>query len=208
MTYIFDFDGTLVDSMPVFGKVMIELLEKNNIAYPDDVIKIVTPLGYRGTAEYVISLGLRTTVDEFIEGAIERMAFEYHTRIPAKEHVTEKLLELREKGYSLNVLTASPHAILDKCLVRLGLFELFDNVWSCDDFKTTKADPEIYRRVAEKLGVSVSECRFVDDNVGSVSTAKKAGMFAIGVFDESSRDFMDEMKKASDKYIMDFRELD
>lgn len=52
MVYIFDFDGTLVDSMQQWSGKMLHILDENNIAYPPDVIKIITPLGDRGTAEY------------------------------------------------------------------------------------------------------------------------------------------------------------
>lgn len=54
MTYIFDFDGTLVDSMPVFAQTMLQIVEENHLDCPDDIIKIITPLGYEGTAEYLI----------------------------------------------------------------------------------------------------------------------------------------------------------
>lgn len=48
--YLFDFDGTLVDSMPSFISVMLRILDENGIDYEDDIIKIITPLGYQGTA--------------------------------------------------------------------------------------------------------------------------------------------------------------
>ena len=63
-TDLFDFDGTLVDSMPTFKKVMLRILDENNISYGDDIVKIITPLGLKGTAEYFISLGLNKSVEE------------------------------------------------------------------------------------------------------------------------------------------------
>ena len=57
-TYLFDFDGTLVDSMPTFASVMLRILDEHNIKYDSDIVKTITPLGYKGTAEYFISLGI------------------------------------------------------------------------------------------------------------------------------------------------------
>lgn len=207
-TYLFDFDGTLVDSMPTFGKTMKRILDENNIPYGDDFINVITPLGLKGTAEYCIKeLGLGMTFEEFGNKTMEYFYKEYAENILAKKNVPETLKKLKEEGASLNVLTASPHITLDVCLKRLGLFDLFDNVWSCDDFNTGKSDPEIYRMAAGKLGVPVNEVLFLDDNYNADKTAKKAGMKVCGVYDESSADSEDEIRSITDFYIKDFSEL-
>lgn len=205
--YIFDFDGTLVDSMPTFAAVMLKILDENGIAYGEDIIKIITPLGYGGTAEYFIGMGIKSTVPELTDKMNEYARYEYENRIPAKETVIETLMELLRQGARLNVLTASPHIALDPCLKRLGIYDLFENVWSCDDFKTTKADPEIYKMAAEKIGVPVSEVLFLDDNYNADKTAKAAGMKVCGVYDASSEENADEIKAICDHYIKDMSEL-
>ena len=66
-TYLFDFDGTLVDSMPTFISTMIGILEENKIAYPDNIVKIITPLGLEGTANYFINkLGLKMPKEDLM----------------------------------------------------------------------------------------------------------------------------------------------
>ena len=175
-TYLFDFDGTLVDSMPTFVSVMKRLLDENGIPYGDDLIKIITPLGYGGTADYYISLGLPMKKEEIMARANEYAFDDYAHRIEAKPHVIDALKLLKARGDSLNVLTASPHAVLDPCLKRIGIFDLFDNVWSCDDFATSKADPAIYRMAAERMGTTVDRVLFLDDNYNADKTAVEAGM--------------------------------
>jgi HAD superfamily hydrolase (TIGR01509 family) len=117
------------------------------------------------------------------------------------------LKKLKERGDSLNVLTASPHPALDPCLKRLGIYGLFDNVWSCEDFNTTKSDPEIYKLAAKKMGVPVEEVIFLDDNYNADKTAKSAGMIVYGVYDLSSKEYTEEIKTVTDRYINDFIEL-
>ena len=117
------------------------------------------------------------------------------------------LRELKKRGAGLNILTASPHSALDPCLKRLGIYDLFDNVWSCDDFNTTKSNPDIYVRAAEKIGVPPKNVIFVDDNVGAVKTAKTGGMTAYGIYDETSEEYIDEMTEISDRYVRVFEEL-
>ena len=206
-TYLFDFDGTLVNSMPTFSSVMIRILDEYGIKYGDDIIKIITPLGYGGTAKYFRELGIDRTVEELVATMNEYARPDYENVIPAKEGVIETLREMKARGASLNVLTASPHMMLDPCLIRLGIYDLFDNVWSSDDFGTTKSDPEIYKMAAARLGTGVGSVIFVDDNVNAVRTAKTAGALAYGIFDESSADSVEEMKEVSLRYLEKFEEL-
>ncbi len=206
--YIFDFDGTLVDSMKHWSQKMTDILERRKISYPENIIKIITPLGDIGTAKYFKEqFGISQSVEELLEEMDEYALPQYHYHIQAKETVKETLTILKTSGYSLNVLTASPHRMLDICLQRLELYDLFDNVWSCDDFSTTKSDIQIYHMVAERLHTTVENCFFFDDNVNALSTAKKAGMKVIGVYDESSEDDKEVIEEVCEMYIHRFKEI-
>ena len=207
-TYLFDFDGTLVDSMPSYVGVMLRILDEEGVQYESDVIKTVTPLGFLGTAKYYIEhFGIKKSPEELIKRMNSYAYEEYAHRIAAKKNVIETLTELKSRGADLNVLTASPHLTLDVCLKRLGIFDIFTNVWSCDDFGTTKADTKIYERASERLGKPIGEILFLDDNLNADLTAKRAGMRVAGVYDESSRDYTEEIKAATDHYISDFAEI-
>lgn len=205
--YLFDFDGTLVDSMPTYGALMIKILDENKIKYRDDIIKIITPLGFVGTAKYFIELGLDMKEEDIIAKMNEYAIDAYTHRIEAKPTVIDTLHELKKRGHSLNVLTASPHVTLDPCLKRLGIYGLFDNVWSCEDFGTTKADVKIYHMAADRMGAQVDDVIFLDDNFNADKTAKAAGMTVYGVYDDSSSEYVEEIKSLTDRYIYSFSEL-
>lgn len=205
--FLFDFDGTLVNSMPTYVSSMLRILDENGVAYTADIVKTITPLGLSKTADYFISLGIPKTKDQLLQIMGEYMLDAYLYIIPAKPHVVETLHQLKASGAKLNVLTASPHVTLDPCLKRLQMYDLFENVWSCEDFSTTKADPEIYKMAAERLGASIEDVLFLDDNLNADKTAKVAGMQVCGVYDDSSKDDTEEMKQVSDYYIYDFSEL-
>ena len=206
--YLFDFDGTLVDSMPTFVSAMLRILDENHISYPKDITKTITPLGLNGTAEYYIhTMGVRMSKERLMSVMGEYMLDAYYHTIPAKSNVIPVLQELKRRGASLNVLTASPHITLDACLKRLGMWDLFDNIWSCDDFQTTKADPQIYVSVAQRLHTTVDNVLFLDDNLDADTVAKSAGMLVCGVYDDSSKDYVEKIQKVTDYYIYDFEEL-
>ena len=205
--YLFDFDGTLVDSMPTFASCMLRILDENKIPYEPDIIKVLTPLGLEGCVKHMISMGLPMTPEQTALKIKEYLMDGYLYHILPKENVVSVLKELKAQGAKLNILTASPHITLDPCLKRNNMYELFDNVWSCDDFNTTKSDPNIYVMAAEKIGERIEDILFLDDNLNADKTAKQAGMLVCGVYDDSSKEYVDKIKKATDYYIYDFSEL-
>lgn len=205
--YLFDFDGTLVDSMPHWARSMIRVLDDHSIPHGDDLIRTITPLGLHGTAQYFISLGLDLPQEKIFEEMYAYLTPLYRDVIPDKEGVRDCLLAMRRHGLGLHVLTASPHPWLDPCLKRLGLFDLFDNVWSCEDFGTGKTNPAIYTEAARRIGAPVSDVTFLDDNINADRTAKTAGMPVIGVYDLTSAEDETDMRALTDAYIHSFRQL-
>lgn len=56
--FLFDFDGTLVDSMGHWANCMVGVLDNHGIPYPDDIVNIITPLGSAGTIAHFQKMGL------------------------------------------------------------------------------------------------------------------------------------------------------
>ena len=206
--YIFDLDGTLIDSMPTGVGIVLGFLDKKGIPYPDDIVTRLTPLGYKGSAKYIADhLTGGYNVDQIYEYFKSETLRAYGETIPLKANVKETLERMKAQGCRLNVLTASPQILTDICLKRLGVYDLFENVWSIDAFGLTKADEEIYFEAARRMGVTPQDCIMVDDNLKVLQTAKKVGMATIGVYDDSSKDVMEEMRAIADKYAVDFADI-
>ena len=204
MNLIFDFDGTLVDSMPTWAGVHIKMLEDFGIAVPDGFVETITPLGNINASKHTISLGVDMQLDEYLDKISKTLYYEYLHNIPLKKNVSEFLNSLCKAGHKVSVLTASPHLYVDECLEKLGVLHLFDKVWTIENFGLTKAQPEIYIEAARRLNTSVSECVFFDDNMTALQTAGLAGMITVGVFDDTSRKNADKIKEIADYYITEY----
>ena len=206
--YIFDLDGTLVDSMPTGVGIVLGFLDEKGIPYPDDIVTRLTPLGYKGSAKYIADhLTGGYQVEQIYEYFKAETLRAYGETIPLKFHVKETLEKLKAQGCRLNVLTASPQFLTDICMKRLGIYDLFENVWSIDAFGLTKADEEIYLETARRLGVTPQECIMADDNLNVLKTAKKVGMGTVGVYDEVSACYEKEMREIVDQYVYTIEEL-
>ncbi len=207
-TLIFDLDGTLIDSMPYWSGAMLALLDEHHIDYPANIIEQITPLGNIGTVNYFRdTLGLVIRDDDAIDFIVNNMLPHYRDEIPLKAGVEAYLRRMHAEGYRLAVLTASPHLTLDPCLKRVGVYDLFDAVWSCEDFGKVKSDPTIYTEAVARLGTTIEDCVFYDDNIHAIATAKQAGLTTVGVYDVSGEGFADDLRAIADRYIHSFEEL-
>ena len=182
--YIFDLDGTLIDSMPSFTWGMLSVLDDEGIAYPPELIKTLTALGYVKSAEYYIEhMGVKDTVENIVARIKARMIDLYSNKIKLKPGVEAYLRRIHAEGARLFVLTASPHFVTDVNLKNNGVFDLFEQVWSVEDFGLDKSDTRIFHRVAEIVGCPEAEIHYFDDNVIAIENSTKAGLDTFAVLD-------------------------
>jgi len=201
-TYIFDFDGTLADSMPVWSQGIMQAIERSGIEYPENIIEILTPLGDVGGTKYLERMpGMRYTAEELRKIVVEYTTPLYINEVQPKEGVVEYLRLLKSSGKKIAVLTASAHSRIDGCLKRWGVFDEFDLVRTCDDYGLTKGNLLIYDKICEELGSKKDRVAFFDDNLEVIRTVKSAGLFAVGVYDSSGDGFVNKLKVEADVYV-------
>ena len=206
--YIFDLDGTLLDSMQVWNSVLLGCLDERKIFYPKTIMRDIAALGLYRTCEYLHERYLPDeSADELFAHFTSSMKKQYDNVITLKPNAEKLLRHLKAQGVSLNVLTAGVHSLFDGCLKRLDVEKYFDNIWSTEDFCLKKTDKNIYTEVAKRLGVVPSECAMLDDNVYALKAAKAAGFCAIGVYDEVEKAAKTQMLSNTDLYIQDFAQL-
>ena len=206
--YVFDLDGTLLDSMPLAVKIVLDYLDEYGVPYEPSIVKILTPLGFRGISVYYArELGIPRSPDEIYAAFTERLSQAYADEMPLKTGVVEALKGLKSQGARLCVLTASPHEFTDICLKNRRIYELFDCVWTAEDFGMLKSDVRIYGEVANRLKVNISECAMLDDSLRVLKTAKSAGMRTIGVYEPFSEDEWVEIERTADFCVRRLDEL-
>lgn len=205
--YVFDLDGTLVDSMPYFTKGILSILDDAGIPYEPSLINVVTPLGYTKSAELYVTMGVRDDVSTIVKNIERKLYIEYSENVKLKAGVYEYLHRLHNEGARLFVLTASPHIVTDVCLKNNGVYELFEQVWSVEDFKMSKSDVSIFYKVADTIGCDVSEVNYFDDNLTAVTNSKKAGYCVYGIKDMQTQEDIEIIKELSDHFVESFEEL-
>lgn len=204
---IFDLDGTLLDSMYVWHYVDEKFLEKRNLKAPDDYAKQCSHRSFYETALYTIDLfGFTCTPEELMQEWTELAIEEYKNNVPLKKNARETLLLAKKLGYKLAVCTSLTRELFLPALDRHKLTDMFDILMSSAEFGKGKQYPDVYKAIADSLGLLPQQCVMCDDVSASLMGAKQAGLITIGIIDKNSAQDMAEMKKYSDKLITDFDE--
>lgn len=204
---VFDLDGTLIDSNPVWEKLDRIILERRNIAADDVFFKKLTAMTYEDASAEIQKLGVNISAEDFKTEINELAVYEYSNNIRLKDGAKNYLVYLKSRNIKIVLATASPAELYVPVLKNNGVYDLFDAFTTTDEVGRSKDYPDIYIEAAKKVGAAPECCIAFEDVLKGISSAKKAGMFTVGVYDESSSGYVDEIKKASDKFIYSFNEM-
>lgn len=205
---VFDLDGTLVDSMPAFTRGMLKIADDAGLTYDGELIKILTPLGYTKSAEYYVrELGVPDTVENIVRRIEDNLLYEYTNNIVTKPGVVEYLSRLHAEGARLFVLTASPHLVTDVCLKKNGIWDLFEQVWSVEDFGLSKSDTPLFFEVAKRIGCQRGDVHYFDDSLIALANAKRSDYRTYAVYDAQTPDEVERMKREHDVFVASFCDL-
>lgn len=201
---IFDFDGTLFDSMYIWDTAGETYLASIGVAPRPGVNEAVCALSLSQTASYFKSeYDLEMTTAEIEEGINKMVRHFYYDLVQPKPGVREFLDLLQCNGVKRAVATASEHDHVLAALRRCDMEKYFDGILTCAEVGSGKDEPEIFRACLNALGTAKSETAVFEDAIHAARTAKRDGFVIVGVYDKSEKR-AEELKALSDCYITDF----
>jgi len=205
--YVFDLDGTLLDSMDVWSKIDIEFLHKRGFAVPDDYAHMTTAMSFQQAAEYTIQrFNLSESAESLMRQWRDMAVFAYGNTIQMKPYAKEYLSSLKKCGAKLAIATSAAPDHYDAALRAHGIYEWFDVICSTEDVGCGKTSPDIYLLVADKLGVPPCDCLVFEDILPAVKSAKSIGMTVYAVYDKFSDRNWAEITELADGAIYSFEE--
>ncbi len=203
---LFDFDGTLVDSMGMWGRVDMTIAERHGATVPPDFLDMLVPMSEEESAQCFLDHGCHGTVESIMQEINELANAEYANTIELKAGARELLERLRERGVKLALVTAATVERILPCLARHGLSGYFGLILTCDGVGLPKSDPAIYQMALDYLKVTPEQAVFFEDNLTAVRTAKQVGLTTVGVYDAHAAHRWEEMKKTADATVESFEE--
>lgn len=199
---IFDLDGTILDSMPIWDKAGEMFLHTIGIEAEPGLANIMFCMSMTDGAEFLkerYHLGMN--VDAIMAGINHTIEDFYAYQVQLKEGVEQFLQEMKQTGIKMVVATSCDRQVFERALARLKVINCFDRIFTNTEIGTGKEKPDIYLAAAEHMGTLPKDTWVFEDALYAIHTAKNAGFRTVGVFDASNLESLDEIKRTSDIYL-------
>lgn len=177
---VFDFDGTIVDSMKMVFDVLNESLKKKGL--PSIEVEL---LGRMAGLPLIEIISTKAKISASAAKEVEKDVFKAYTLFCRSScqllpHVESTLKALKSKRIKLGLLTTTPSKPLKAVAEKFSLEDYFDIMLAKEDAKN-KPNPEGLERIIKKFGIGKDECIFVGDSPIDVLTGKAAGVKTFAV---------------------------
>lgn len=206
---IFDVDGVLLNSMPVWENLGEIYLERLGIEAEKGLGETLFAMSLEEGADYLIeNYGLKQKPEEIIAGLNREVQDFYGRKVPLKEGVRGYLQEFRDRKIPMAIATSGDRANAEAALKRLKVLSYFRAVFTCSEIGSSKSQPDIYYAAALQLDTDPSDTWVFEDVLHAIRTAKKAGFRTAGVYDRASGRDLAQIRDTADIYLPEFKDFD
>jgi beta-phosphoglucomutase family hydrolase len=178
--YLFDCDGTIVDSMPLHYIAWKKALGEWNCTFDE---QLFYAWGGLPVAEIISLLNQRQRLSMSIEDVSSRKESLYLDLLPQLKAIPEVVEHIEDQHGRLPfaVVSGSTRESVTASLTLVSLLDRFDALVCAGDYKKSKPDPEAFLLAADRLGISPERCLVFEDTDMGVQAAKAGGMASVKI---------------------------
>ena len=205
---IFDVDGVLLNSMPVWENLGELYLRHLGIEAEKDLGTKLYTMSLEQSAEYLTeTYHLDLAPEQVIAGVNREVKDFYASRVPLKEGVRQYLNEFHEKGVPMVIATTGDRQNAQAALKRLNVLRFFQGIFTCSEIGSSKNEPDIYYAAALQLDTDPGQTLVFEDVYHAICTAKKAGFKTVGVYDRANDRDLAHIWNTADIYLPEFQDF-
>ncbi len=204
---IFDFDGTLFDSMHVWVGIREKFFDRIGLRLSPEDEKIFKGMYLRESLLLAKEKGLvEDTYDELFNKFFDYIKELYLSDTKPKNDIIPFLEKLKSKGVKMGIATATGEPALEAVLEKFGMLHYFEVIISTYTVGAAKTEPKVYDTVLEKLGTPKETTWIFEDALYAAKTAKENGYNVVGIYDKSEP-ATEELRELADVYIHNYDEI-
>jgi HAD superfamily hydrolase (TIGR01509 family) len=177
---VFDLDGVLIDSEPVWEQVRRSLVAEYGGHWAPEAQSRLMGMSTHEWAQYLVELGVGLPPEQVADIVIDRMVERYADELPLLPGTLGAVPRLAGR-WPLGLASSSPRRLIDAVLARSGLAALFSTTVSTEEVARGKPAPDVYLAVIERLGAHPAACVAVEDSTNGLKSALAAGLIAIAI---------------------------
>jgi len=178
---VFDLDGVLIDSEPVWEQVRRGLVAERGGHWAADAQHRLMGMSTPEWARYLSEdLGVGLPPDQVAALVIDRMAASYREHIPLLPGAADAVRRLAAR-WPLGLASSAPAVLIETVLATAGLRSYFRVTMSTEQVARGKPAPDIYLAVAARLGVAPASCAAIEDSSNGLRSAAAAGLRVIAI---------------------------
>lgn len=202
---IFDYDGTLLDSMPAWHTLEKDLAWMSGITLSFEERQHINSFTLAQLVSYFHTVyGIGKSYETLYDQALRQLHHHYQTIVAPRAGAIGFVEQLHNDNITLAVVSASPLSLLEAGLKRFGIYDFFDLVISADKEGESKENPRFLLSVAERLHVDPSHTWCIDDSVYALKTMNKVGFKTLGIYDSDTAGTWKELEECADAVINGF----
>lgn len=205
---IFDFDGTLFDSMFIWdrvGEIYLRSIGKEPKPSMREDVRALSL--YQSACYFKQEYDLSLSADEIIAGINQTIEDFYIHEVLPKPGVVDFLKKMQKAEIPMCIATASDRYQIEAALNRCGMEHYFDAIFTCSEVGRGKDEPVIFRKAMAHFGADRSSTVVFEDAIHAIQTAKADGFAVVAVFDNSEKR-QTEIRNLADCYIADFEHME
>lgn len=210
--FIFDCDGTLVNSSPVWGHAQTELLRRHSIDVTVDDFAQFEHLSLEDECQaYHDTWGIGADGEELYR-ELSEILIDGYSKVPPREGLLAFLKQAKEAGIAMCVATSTPAELVKSALAGAGLDAYMELVTTTGEAGRSKQFPDVYElalcRLKERHGHQFERAWVFEDAVFGLKSSGAAGFKRVGIYDPHGRMKRDDVRDNCDIFIDGYEELD
>jgi HAD superfamily hydrolase (TIGR01509 family) len=204
---IFDFDGTVFDSMHIWKGVKFQFFDRIGLVLNEEEREEFKNLFLLDAIELAKTrFDLKLTDKELFNEFFTLIKEKYLADTKPKNDIVEFLDKLKANGVKMGIATATGEPALIAVLEKFNMLHYFQEIYSTYTVGASKTEPRVYDVVLEKLGTEKDTTWIFEDALYAAKTAKTSGYNVVGIYDKSEPE-QEALKNLVDIYIENYSEL-